>query len=89
MRVVDPALLEKKLPPYLLKKWLQYFDYKDKRFDKLEYYLVQLSALIAAIGGMTDTDKLIWDRGGKQGGGKKQTISPDGAMQLLRAVFGV
>lgn len=91
MRVADPATLTEKLPPALIADWLKYFDHKDKKFDKIEYYLVQLSALIAAIVG-TPTDGLIWNRdagAADDGGSEKKSITPEAAERLLRVAFGV
>lgn len=90
LRVADPAKIEEKLPPYLIGKWYKYFEYKDNRFDKLEYYLVQLSCLIGGIAGIKPED-LIYRRPDEKrnGGGEKKTITPEELEKYLRLSFGV
>lgn len=88
LRVADPRDIERKLPPALIAEWFQYFAQKEKRFDKLEYYLVQLSYLIAGFGGKVDVKALTWDRGGGKDT-KNDRITAAEAEKLLRAAFGV
>ena len=63
MGVADPQEIEDALPECLITDWQIYFTSKETRFDKLEYYLVQLSALIGSIVGVK-SDNLIWQRSG-------------------------
>ena len=89
LRVADPSQIEKKLPPALIADWYKYFDYKDKRFDKVEYYLYQLSVLIGDIAGVRPED-LLFDRGDKKKkAARAEKVTPEQLEKVLRAAFGV
>ena len=93
LRIADPRTIEKKLPQSLIVDWLQYFYQKDRKFDKLEFYFVQLSTMIGGIAGVKDTASLIWERDermyGDTGSGGKEKVTAEQAEKVLRMAFGV